>query len=185
MSRFLDRGAIVAGWIGIGVAVVLVIALGLVIAIPALVTLSALPAGAVIGAYANTRAGRRRPAWRVVLNAAWAAAVTGLALAVFYVGIRLIFLYADTGRLPDDTQLDCRTGPGCVYARYVAQGYGPQLAVDGIVDAATYEAAALGELVSAAGVLIGLTVAGAAIAGAVQAVAGWSSGARRAAGESV
>jgi hypothetical protein len=170
LNRFIDRGALVAGWVGIGVAVVLVIALGLVIAIPALVTLAALPVGAVVGAYANVRAQRIRPRWRLIANAVWAGLITGIALAVFYAGVRLIFLYADTGRLPDDTQLNCRTGPDCVYARYVAQGYGPRLAEDGIVDGATYEAAALGELLITGWFLVGLTAAGAAAAGAIQTV---------------
>jgi len=166
----IDRGAVIAGWVGIGVAVVLVVGLGLVLAIPALVSLSALPAGIAVGAYANVRARRIRPRWRLVANALWAGAVTGLALAVFYVGVRLVFLYADTGRLPDDTQLNCRTGPDCVYARYAAQGFGARLAEDGIVDGATYEAAALNELITTGAVLVGLTLAGAAAASAFQLV---------------
>jgi hypothetical protein len=170
LSRLLDRGAIVAGWIGVGVAVVLVIALGLVIAIPALVTLAALPAGLIVGAYANNRERVPRPAGRTLANAAWASLVTGVALAVFYIGIRLVFLYADTGRLPNDTQLDCRTGPGCVYARYVEQGFGDRLAEDGIVDGATYERAALGELASTGAVLAGAALLGGIVAGGYQAV---------------
>jgi hypothetical protein len=174
LSRLVDRGAVFAAWVGVGVALVLVIALGLVIAIPVLVVIAALPMGALLGAYANVRAQRHRPRSRILANALWAGGVTALTLALFFVGVRLVFLYADTGRLPDDTQLDCQPGPACVYARYVEQGYADQLARDGVVDGATYEAAAWRELATSALLLSGLTMVGAAGAGAIQSVTGWS-----------
>lgn len=174
MTRFVDRGAIFAGWVGVGVAVVLVIALGLVLAIPVMVVLAALPSGALVGAYANVRAERHRPRSRILVNSLWAGAATALTLAAFYVAIRLVFLYADTGRLPNDTQLDCATGPACVYERLVEQGFADQLARDGIVDGATYEAAALGDLATTGAMLVGLTMTGALAAGGFQAVSGWS-----------
>lgn len=174
MTRFVDRGAIFAGWVGIGVAVVLVIALGLVLAIPVMVVLGALPAGALIGAYANVRSERHRPRSRILANSLYAGAVTALMLALFYVAVRLIFLYGDSGRLPDDTQLQCATGPACVYERLVAQGYADELARDGIADAASYEAAALGDLATTGMLLVGLTISGALVAATIQAAGGWS-----------
>ena len=61
LSRFIDRGAIVAGWIGLGTAVVLVIAFGLVVPIQPVVFVLALPVGLLIGWYANAKSERRRP----------------------------------------------------------------------------------------------------------------------------
>jgi hypothetical protein len=173
VTRLVDRGAIFAGWVGIGVAVVLVIALGLVLAIPVMVVLGALPAGVLVGFYANVRAERHRPRSRILANSVYAGAVTALTLAAFYVGVRLVFLYADTGRLPNDVQLDCRPGPECVYARYVQQGFAGELARDGIVDGATFEAAALRGLAGDAALLVGLTMTGALAAGGFQSISGW------------
>ncbi len=174
MTRFVDRGATFAGWVGVGVGVVLVIALGLVLAIPVMVVLAALPAGILVGAYANVRAERHAPRRRIVANAAYAGAMTAMTLAVFYIAVRLVFLYADTGRLPDDTQLSCQPGPPCVYARLVEQGFAAQLAEDGIVDGASYEAAALRDLATTGALLIGLTMTGALAAAGFQSLSGWS-----------
>jgi hypothetical protein len=43
LTRFVDRGAVVAGWIGLGTAVVLVIAFALVVPIQPIVYVAALP----------------------------------------------------------------------------------------------------------------------------------------------
>jgi hypothetical protein len=172
LSRFLDRGAIVAGWIGAGMALVIVIALELVIAIQPLVVIAAMPVGAAIGAYANVRAQRRSPARRVLANALWAGSLTGLTLAVLYVAVRLLFIYADTGVLPDGTRLDCERGPACGYARFVDAGYTQDMAAIGITDAASFEAVIVSELVTYGGVLFGVTVAGALLAGGIQALSG-------------
>ncbi|CAN5681560.1 hypothetical protein BH23CHL7_BH23CHL7_15450 [soil metagenome] len=172
MARFIDRGAIIAGWVGAGMAMVIVIALELIIPIQPLVLLAAIPAGAVIGAYANVRSQRRRPAQRVVGNALYAGALTGLTLAVLYVAIRLLFIYADTGVLPDGTRLDCATGPACVYAREVADGKAQQLVEIGVTDAAGYEAAKLAALAEVGLMLVLFTLAGAMVAGGFQALSG-------------
>lgn len=170
MSRFVDRGAVFAGWVGVGVAVVTVIAVALVIAIQGLVFLLALPIGLLLGWYANTRAERSWPRWRVLANASYAGLLTALALALMYVGLRLLFVYADTGALPDGTLLDCETGPDCTYTRHVEAGQADRLAEQGITDAASFEAATLREQAVAGLGLFGLTAGGALLSGLAQAV---------------
>lgn len=169
-GRFVDRGAVFAGWVGIGVAFVVVVAFALVIPFQPLVFGLAMPIGLLLGWYANVRAERRRPRWRVLANASWAGMVTGLSLAGLYLAIRLLFIYADTGALPDGTNLDCLTGPDCTYERHVAQGRAPELAAEGITDAASFEAAALREHAWSSGALLMLTLVGALAVGAGQAL---------------
>ena len=138
-DRFLDKGAIFAGWVGLGMAVVVALAFELIVPVQALVFLMAPLMGAVIGIYANVRAERWRPRGRVMANALYAGAVTGLAVAVFYVAIRLIFIYGDGGSLPDGTTLTCNIGPDCVYQRLVIEeertGTTGDLVAEGITDA--------------------------------------------------
>jgi hypothetical protein len=174
----VDPGAVFAGWVGLGVAVVAVIALALVIAIQGSMFLLALPIGLLLGWYANVRAERSRPRWRVLANAGYAGLVTALGLAVMYVGLRLLFVYADTGALPDRTRLDCRTGPDCTYTRHVQAGQAEELAEQGITDSASFEAAFLREQAGAGIALLGLTLGGALLSGAAQAVAARKDGAR-------
>lgn len=164
--RLVDRGAIFAGWVGLGMAVVIVIGFELIIAVQSLVFLAAPLAGAVIGAYANVRAGRWRPRLRALANAGYAGLVTGLALAAFYVALRLLFLYADSGALPDRTTMDCTPGPGCGYERYVAAGRADELAAAGITDAASFEAASLREQARGGTMLLVLSLGGSVAAGA-------------------
>jgi hypothetical protein len=165
MSRVIDPGAVFAGWVGLGMAVVVVIAFELIIPVQPLVFLIAPGVGLVIGIYANVRAERWRPRLRALANAGWAGLVTAVGMAVVYVGIRLVFIYADTGLLPDRTQLECRTGPECSYVRYVAAGSAVELAEQGITDAGSFEAAALRDLATAGMGLIMLTLGGAVIGG--------------------
>ncbi|MDP8904469.1 MAG: hypothetical protein M3N29_04010 [Chloroflexota bacterium] len=175
MSRLLDPGAIFAGWVGLGTAVVIVVAFGLVLPIQPLVFVSALPAGAVIGWYANERARRRRPRTRVLANALWASLVTALAMATFYVGVRLVFIYGDTG-YPDFNRVDrvtgerippfCESGPDCTYRRYLADRRA-ELEAAGVTDAESFARYIVAEQVSGGGLLFGLTLAGGAGAGAV------------------
>ncbi|MFV2064608.1 MAG: hypothetical protein ACC726_14025, partial [Chloroflexota bacterium] len=142
-GRVLDRGAIFAGWVGLGMAVVIAMSFELIIAIQALVFISAPFAGILIGYYANQRSERFRPRWRLFVNAGYAGMVTGVSLALIYVGLRLLFIYADSGYRPEPAggQLDCTTGPQCTYARFVAEGFGADLAADDINDAAAFESA--------------------------------------------
>jgi hypothetical protein len=142
-GRVLDRGAITAAFVGLGMAVTIAISFELVIAVQVLTFIAAPLAGVTIGFYANHKSGRWRPRWRLFANAGFAGLVTGLSLALVYVGLRLLFVYADSGYRPETMggQLDCATGPACTYARLVADGSGPDLAVEGIVDAASFESA--------------------------------------------
>jgi hypothetical protein len=170
VSRLVDAGAVFAGWVGIGVSFVIVVAFALIIPFQLLVFVLAPFIGLLMGWYANARSERRRPRLRVLLNAAWAGVPTALALAGLYLAIRLLFIYADTGALPDGTNLDCRAGPDCTYTRHVVEGRGPELAQQGITDAATFEAVALREHAFGAAGLLLLTLAGAVVAGAGQAL---------------
>lgn len=165
MTRVVDAGAVFAGWVGLGMALVIVIAFALIIPVQAVVFVLAPLAGAIIGVYANVRAERWRPRGKVLLNAAWAGFATGVAIALFYVVIRLVFIYGDTGALPDGTRINCQSGPQCNYLRYVNAGQQADLAAVGIVDAATYEAAKWQELAVYGPGLVLLTVGGALVGG--------------------
>jgi len=146
MSRILDRGAVTAAFVGLGVAVTMAMSFLLIIPIePAYLVLS-LPAGAVIGYYANARARRVRGEWRRILpNAAFAGLVTGLALAALLLATKALFFYADNG-YPDFNRVEngvpagpiCVTGADCVYHRYLAAE--PEALADaGVTDTATFE----------------------------------------------
>lgn len=138
-----DRAAIIAAMVGLGMSITIAISFGLVIAIQPLVFISAPLAGATIGWYANHKALRWRPRWRVFANAGFAAAVTGLSLALFYVGIRLLFIYADSGYRPEPMggQFECTNGPECTYVRLIEEPENAQaLADEGITDVDSYTA---------------------------------------------
>jgi hypothetical protein len=165
LSRFIDAGAKFAGYVGLAMALVVVICFGLIIPIQTIVFLMAPLMGVLIGVYANVRAERWRPRGRVMANAAYSGVITGLGLAVLYVVIRLVFLYGDTGAMPDGTRLDCSSGPDCIYARYVAVGGADELAEIGVTDRATLEAATWRELVVTGTGLVLLTLGGALVGG--------------------
>jgi hypothetical protein len=168
-DRFLDDGAIFAGWVGLGMAVVVSLAFELIIPVQALVFLLSPLIGVVIGIYANVRAERWRPRGRVMANAIYAGIVTGIAVALFYVVIRLVFIYGDGGSLPDGTSLQCQTGPDCVYQRLLIEeqrtGQSGELAAEGITDAASLEAFAWRGLITTGVTLFTLTLVGSVIGG--------------------
>jgi hypothetical protein len=149
VSRFVDRGAIVAAYVGIGMAITVAISFLLVVPIePAYLLISVLGA-VVIGYYANARAQRARGQWRrIVPNSLLAGIVMGLTLSILLLGNKALFFFADSGypdfnRLDPDTGLilepTCETGADCVYHRYLAQPNGPQaLADSGVTDAAGF-----------------------------------------------
>lgn len=141
----MTRPGIAAGLVGIGVAVVVVIAFELVFAIQAVVFLLALPVGLLIGWYAVERERRTvavggRIGWPASLaNGAIAGLITGLSLAVLYVAIRLLFLYLDDGFRAGGTAYPCTSGPDCSYQRALDQPTVAQaLGEAGVHDTAGY-----------------------------------------------
>jgi hypothetical protein len=149
-------------------ALVLAMAFELIIPVQTVVFVLAPLMGVLIGVYANVRSERWRPRGRVLLNSAYAGIVTGVAIAVLYVLLRLVFIYGDTGALPDGTSLTCQTGPDCIYQRYVRDGQAEELAGLGITDAASLEAADWRELFVAGTSLVVLTFAGAIVGGVIR-----------------
>jgi hypothetical protein len=180
MSRWVDRGAVVAGFVGLGMAVTIALGLVLVVAVPPLVLLAAPIAGLLIGFYANARSGRRRPWWRVLANSGYAGLVTGVSLALLYAGLGLLFLYADGGfrEAAQGGPIDCQRGPACTYARYLDAGQGSSLEALGVTDAARFERYLLrGQLVGGT-IIAGSTVAFALLGGAVHGLTGGGQAAR-------
>lgn len=174
MSRFVDRGAIFAGYVGLGVALVIAIAFELIVAVQAIVFLVAPVAGILVGAYANTRSERHRPWRRVVANGLWAGLVTGIGLAVLYALLRLLFVYADSGYRNEAQggQLRCRGGPDCTYQRLLGAGNGPDLETAGVHDADGFATLVWREQLTGAAVLVVLTLAGSAIGAIYKGVSG-------------
>ena len=83
VSRLVDRGAITAAYVGIGMAVTIVVSFMLFIPIEWVIWLLALPSGLLIGYYANQRSDRRAGPWRrILVNGLFAGVVTGLTAAV-------------------------------------------------------------------------------------------------------
>ena len=167
-GRLWDRGAVFAGYVGIGMALVIAIAFELIIAVQSIVFLVAPLTGALIGGYANQRSERWRPIRRVFANATYAGLVTGFALAVIYALLRLLFVFADTGALPTGSQLTCQTGPDCSYRRYLADGHGAELAAVGITDGASFGAYAVRDQLVGGGIIVILTLGGAWVAAGVR-----------------
>lgn len=164
-SRFIDSGAVFGGWVGLGMALVVAIAFELIIPVQTVVFVLAPLAGVIIGVYANVRSERWRPRTRVLLNAGYAGLVTGVGLTLVYVLIRLVFIYGDTGALPNGTRINCPTGPGCIYLRYVNVGQAAELATLGITDGATLESATWRELMVTGAGLVVLTLGGSLVGG--------------------
>lgn len=176
MTRFVDRGAIIAAYVGIGMAITIAVSFILIIPIEPLIWLLTVPAGLLIGYYANQRSDRRAGPWsRILRNGVFAGAVTGLAFAVLILLLKAIFFFADSG-YPDFNRVDpsngqviaptCSTGADCVYARYVALGRGAELQAAGAVDARSFGSLYWQQQFTVAGALFLVTTA-AGLAGAV------------------
>lgn len=141
MSRFVDRGALTAAYVGIGMAVTIVVSFLLVIPIEWVVWILALPSGLLIGYYANQRSNRHAGPWgRILLNGLFAGVVTGLSAAALLLMIKAIFFYADNGfRDPAlGGTISCNAGADCVYQRYLQAGRGPDLVAAGVTDPGSF-----------------------------------------------
>jgi hypothetical protein len=170
VTRIVDRGAIAAAYVGIGMAVTIGLSFLLVIPIEPIYWLLAVPAGLLIGYYANQRSDRRAGPWsRIVANAAFAGLVTALTMAAFLLVVKALFFFGDGG-YPDFNRIDaktrqpvapfCDSGAGCVYARYLAHGDGPQLASAGITDASTFTSFYWGQQLASTGTVLVFTLLG-------------------------
>ena len=130
MSRFFDRGAIQAAWVGVGMAVTIGVSFLLVIPIEAIYTGVIAPgfpvawlAGLTIGYYANTRSNRQGGPWgRIIANALLAGVATALTFVLLFFGVKALFYAVDNGYRDASSggPLTCQTGADCVYQRYVA-----------------------------------------------------------------
>jgi hypothetical protein len=178
MSRFFDRGAITAAWVGVGMAVTIGVSFLLVIPIEAIYTGIIAPgfpvawlAGLTIGYYANGRSNRHGGPWgRILANALLAGAATAVTFALLFLGVKALFFAADNG-YPDYNRLDeknrpippyCASGANCVFARYVAL-QPDALAAAGITNADEFSAFYwTQQLNTALGLVIATVVASAA-----------------------
>jgi hypothetical protein len=169
VNRFVDRGAVTAAYVGIGMAVTIVASFILIIPIEPVIWLLAIPSGLLIGYYANQRSDRRAGPWsRILRNGLFAAFVTGLTTAALLLILKSIFFFADTG-YPDFNRADpngqpvppsCTTGADCVYQRYLALGRGPDLEAAGISDASSFTSLYWSQQFNVAGALVLATTAG-------------------------
>ena len=98
VTRIVDRGAIAAAYVGIGMALTIAVSFLLVIPIEPIYWLLALPAGLLIGYYANQRSDRRAGPWsRIVANALLAGVATALTLAALLLVVKALFFFGDNG----------------------------------------------------------------------------------------
>ncbi len=170
MSRIVDRGAVTGGWVGFGMALVIGVSFLLVIPIEPIDWILAPFSGLLIGYYANVRAGRGRGAWpRIVTNALYAGAVTGLTAALLLLGVKALFFAADDGYRDGSLgkPLVCRTGADCVYQRYLDAGRGPDLVANGVADVDAFSRFYWSSQLQTAGTLLALTLGGALVGGIV------------------
>ena len=161
MSRFVDRGAVVAAWVGVGMAVTIGTSFLLVIPIEPVYWALAVPAGLMIGYYANARSKREGgPVGRVLANGLLAGLATGVTLALFLLVIKALFFFADNGYRSEGGPLACVPGADCVYQRYLADDRGPALEAAGVTDVASFSDLYWREQTSTAVLLVVLTGAG-------------------------
>jgi hypothetical protein len=175
VTRIVDRGAITAAYVGIGMAVTIGVSFLLVIPIEPIYWFLALPAGLLIGYYANQRSDRRKGPWsRIVLNALFAGVVTGVTMGALLLPIKGLFFFADNG-YPDFNRVDakthqvvpplCDSGAACVYARYLANGSGPAFAAAAVNNVDGFTRLYWGQQFSTAGTLVVLTTIGGLLGG--------------------
>jgi hypothetical protein len=172
VSRFVDRGAIIAAYVGIGMALTIVVSFMLFIPIEWVIWVLALPSGLLIGYYANQRSARQAGPWgRILVNGLFAGLVTGVTAASLLLIIKVLFFYGDDGFrdpgqggrvtvLRDGRPAPCGTGADCVYQRYLQAGRGGDLAAIGVTDAASFTTFYWKEQAGSAGTVLILTVFG-------------------------
>ncbi|MEW5992475.1 MAG: hypothetical protein AB1736_14190 [Chloroflexota bacterium] len=171
LGGLVDRGAIAAAFVGVGLAVTIGVSFLLVIPIEPVYWYLSIPAGLLIGYYADARSGRGRGEWaRVLANATFAGLVTGLTLAALLLGVKALFFAADDGyRDPGlGGRITCQPGGDCVYRRYLEE-QPDELASAGVTDAASFSSFYWAQQWSTAGLLLALStgfgVAGGALYG--------------------
>ena len=164
MTRWVDRGAVYAGWVGVGLAVTIAVSFLLVIPIEPVVWLLALPAGLLIGYYANARSNRQAGPWsRILANGLYAGLLTAVTLALCFLGTKAIFFTADNGyrSAADGGPIaGCQTGADCVYQRYLAEGKGPDFEAAGIMNVDDFTAFYWGEQLGTASTVFVLALLG-------------------------
>jgi hypothetical protein len=169
VSRFVDRGAITAAWVGLGMAVTVVVSFMLVIPIEFLIGPFALLGGMMIGYYANARSNRVGGPWRrVIANALLAGLVTGLTYAVLLLGVKAIFFNADAGYRDASMggPIACERGADCVYKRYLEFVDKPDAFEEaGITDVGSFTAYYWTQQAGTAGQMIVFSLAGALFGG--------------------
>ncbi len=169
MSRFVDRGAITASFVGLGMAVTVIVSFMLVIPIEFLIGPFALFGGMMIGYYANARSERVGGPWRrVIANALLAGVVTGLTYAVLMPGVKAIFFSADNGYRDASMggPLACERGADCVYQRYLAFVDNPAaFEAAGVTDVESFTAYYWSQQVATSGQMLVFSVAGALFGG--------------------
>jgi hypothetical protein len=168
VSRFVDRGAITASFVGLGMAVTIGVSFLLVIPIEFLIVPTALFGGMMIGYYANARSNRIGGPWsRVIANALLAGLVTGLTLALLYLAVKGVFFVADNGYRDASSggPIACVSGADCVYQRYLAIGRGPAFEQAGITDVGTFSSFYWSEQLNQAGSFLLLSLGGSLIGG--------------------
>jgi hypothetical protein len=167
VSRFVDRGAITAAYVGIGMAVTIAISFLLIIPIGDVALIPfAVFSGLLIGYYANQRSDRRAGPWhRILANGIFAALVTGLTAAVLLLAVKALFFYADNGYRDASAggPIACSTGADCVYQRHRLVEDGGRIAAmedAGITDAASFSDFYWSQQFGTATLIVALTAIG-------------------------
>ena len=164
MTRFVDAGAILAGWVGLGMALTVGVSFLLVIPIEPAHWYLAIPGGLLIGYYANQRSDRRAGPWsRIMANAIYAGLITALTWAVLLLAVKAIFFVADDGYrdVSQGGSLECTVGADCVYARYLDEGRGDELELEGVTDTDSFTRFYWAQQLQTAGLLVVFVMGGA------------------------
>jgi hypothetical protein len=135
-----DRRALPAVFVGIGMALTIGVSFLLIIPIQPVYWLLAIPAGLIIGYYANGRTARGRGEWLPILgNGLVAGVATGVTMAALLLGVRALFFNLDDGYRDAAAggSFTCTTGVDCVYQRYL-EAQPDILAEAGVTDAASF-----------------------------------------------